>query len=68
MPKLKCYNCGKKPKPVRILFKCRCEREFCKKCLLPEKHCCSIDYKKIGKQQLEKQNPKVENDKVPNRV
>jgi hypothetical protein len=64
----KCEHCGKKPKPVRILFKCRCEKQFCKKCLLPEKHMCTFDYKKMGKKQLEKQNPKVEKDKVSNRI
>ena len=68
MPKLKCNMCGNKPKPVPILFKCRCEKEFCKKCLLPENHECNFDFIKLGKEQLKKQNPKVDRDKVPNRL
>lgn len=61
-----CNNCGKnKKKKMRlILFDCRCGYKFCNECLLPEKHNCNFDYKKMGKVILEKHNPKVDYEKI----
>jgi len=61
-----CHNCGKrKKKKMRlILFDCRCTYKFCNECLLPEKHNCNFDYKKMGKRLLKKNNPKVEYEKI----
>jgi len=61
-----CHNCGKrKKKKMRlILFDCRCAYKFCNECLLPEKHNCNFDYKKMGKRLLKKNNPKVEYEKI----
>jgi len=64
--KQRCYNCGKyKRKKVRlILFDCRCDYKFCNECLLAENHNCDFDYKKKGKEILEKNNPKVDYEKI----
>jgi AN1-type zinc finger protein 5/6 len=61
-----CHNCGKRKKMKMrlILFDCRCTYKFCNECLLPEKHNCNFDYKKMGKRTLEKNNPKVEYEKI----
>ena len=61
-----CKNCGKnKRKKMRImLFDCRCDMKFCSECLLPENHNCDFDYRKMGKEILEKHNPKVDYKKI----
>jgi hypothetical protein len=61
-----CNQCGKhKRRKIKlILFDCRCGHKFCNECLLPEKHNCDFDYKKMGKEILEKHNPRVEYEKI----
>lgn len=62
--KVKCYYCKRKSKLSSLLFTCRCCNKFCRKCLLPEIHNCDFDYKKLGKEQLIKNNKKVEFTKI----
>jgi hypothetical protein len=40
-------------------MKCRCEKQFCVTCRLPELHGCNFDYKGEGRIQLEKMNPAI---------
>lgn len=43
----------------QITNKCRCGKVFCNIHRLPEGHACTIDYVKLGKMALIKDNPKV---------
>ncbi|KAK9103539.1 hypothetical protein Sjap_020793 [Stephania japonica] len=55
--KNRCPCCNKK---VGLLgFKCKCGSTYCGDHRYPEKHECSFDYKKVGRDQLEKANPVV---------
>ena len=63
MPKPKCHHC--KIKLSLMKFRCKCENIFCLKCLLPETHNCTFNYKLEGKHLIEKKNPAVINSKVP---
>ena len=36
-------------KVKHIIFKCRCDKEFCLRHLLPEKHKCTYNYKQVYK-------------------
>ena len=60
--KLKCFFCKKKKKT--LFFKCKCNEYFCLCHLLPEKHTCTFDFKKEGKEKIKLENPKVFNDKI----
>jgi hypothetical protein len=66
-----CQECGTK---IGLFgFSCRCSEDsaFCSACRFPKfrptdtvGHSCNIDYKQLGKDQLEKGNPKIEAKKV----
>ena len=43
---------------------CKCSFTFCNTHRLPEDHECNVDYRKLGKQQLEKKVEKVASRKV----
>ncbi len=43
---------------------CRCEKIFCIKHRLPESHQCKYDFKTIGKQQLQDNNPLCSHHKI----
>ena len=58
----KCFFCKKKKK--KILFECKCGNFFCLVHLLPEKHNCTFDFKKEGKERIKENNPKIVNDKI----
>jgi len=61
---LKCEFCNKKV-PSLLSFSCKCSiKVLCSQCRLPEQHKCTFDYIKEGKQILEKNNPKIESDKL----
>jgi len=47
-----------------ICIKCKCEKNFCIKCKLPEIHNCVFDYKKDGKRKISENNPKISNKKI----
>ncbi|XP_061353563.1 zinc finger A20 and AN1 domain-containing stress-associated protein 10-like [Gastrolobium bilobum] len=64
--KKRCKICNKN---VRLLgFECRCGDVFCGRHRYPEEHSCSVDFKKIGRQSLAKQNPKCAGDKLVDMV
>ena len=53
--KKRCKSCNKK---VGVTgFKCQCGDLFCGKHRYPEEHSCTVDYKQIGRQLIQKQNP-----------
>ena len=62
---IKCSFCKKK---TLILISCRCGKDFCSKHKDPEIHKCNFDYKKLGRDKIEKENPKVVTDKIKNRL
>ena len=62
---LKCSEC--RTKVGLFKFTCRCERTFCTSCRIPKSnsvecsggHICAFDYKLHGREQFEKNNPKL---------
>ena len=74
MSKIKkcCFECG--AKVGLIGFKCRCnpdQQAFCASCRFPKfkasdraGHICSIDYHQLGKEQIERANPKIDPSKI----
>lgn len=60
--KKKCFFCNKRKK--KLLFVCKCSNFFCLEHLLPEKHKCTYDFKKEGKEKIKLHNPQVINDKI----
>lgn len=48
--KKRCNMCNKKLSLISIM--CKCEKEFCNSCRLPEFHNCTYDYKKDKSQIL----------------
>ena len=58
----RCNECRKKLGVME--FTCKCEKKFCRGCLLPEMHKCTYDFKNEGKKLLETHLVKVANDKV----
>lgn len=47
-----------------VPFVCRCNSIFCSMHRIPESHNCTFDYKKTGKEILQKQNPTVNFEKI----
>ena len=43
---------------------CKCSKCFCIEHLLPEKHNCTFDFKKDGKEKIKQNNPRIINDKI----
>ncbi len=60
--KKRCFHCNKKI--GLIVNTCKCEKEFCIKCRLPEIHNCTFDHHKFEKEQLKKNLPKVITEKI----
>ena len=51
----RCAKCNKKLKLTAI--KCRCDNMYCSEHIYSKNHDCSFDYKKNGRELLEKNNP-----------
>ena len=60
--KIKCNHC--KCKLGMIHFTCKCGLILCQKHLNPHSHNCSFDYVKEKKEQIQKNNPKLESKMV----
>ncbi|PON83135.1 Zinc finger transcription factor [Trema orientale] len=45
-------------------FKCRCGTTFCGVHRYPEKHGCSFDFKKVGREEIARANPLVKAEKL----
>jgi len=60
--KAKCGVCKKKLGLTG--FECRCGKLFCATHRYSDKHDCGFDYEKLGKDELRKANPVVENSKI----
>jgi hypothetical protein len=58
----RCNECRKKMGVME--FTCKCEKKYCMKCLHPENHSCSYDFKNEGKKNLESHLVKVAHEKV----
>ena len=58
----KCWKCRR---GIGLLgFSCRCGYKFCGKHRYVEEHNCGVDFKEYEKKNLEKLNPKIENEKL----
>jgi hypothetical protein len=58
-----CAQCSKKLGPAQV-YVCKCQQNFCSMHRYSDRHCCSFDYKSVGKTELEKNNPLVKKDKI----
>ena len=58
----RCTCCNKKIKLLPIV--CKCKNTYCIKCRLPETHKCTFDYVKEGLEKIDKENPKIEAEKL----
>ena len=58
----RCKECNKKLSLID--YSCRCGNFYCSKHRLPELHNCKFDYKELGKEILDKNNPLVQKEKV----
>ncbi|KAI9161067.1 hypothetical protein LWI28_014116 [Acer negundo] len=64
--KSRCNKCNKK---VGLIgFKCRCGDLFCGKHRYATEHSCTFDYKKFDLENLMKQNPLINRDKLAERI
>ena len=45
-------------------FECRCGNLYCSLHRYADKHDCSFDYKKLGREEIQKRNPKVVANKI----
>ncbi|KAK3220914.1 hypothetical protein Dsin_014884 [Dipteronia sinensis] len=62
----RCNKCNKK---VGLIgFKCRCGDIFCGKHRYATEHSCTFDYKKFDLENLIKQNPLINHDKLAERI
>jgi hypothetical protein len=57
-----CYFCKKKLNYIKFI--CKCGNTYCIKCRYPENHNCIIDYISLGKEELQKNNPKIQINKI----
>ena len=60
----RCSNNGCNKKLGLMPYKCKCNLEYCITHRAPETHTCSFDYKTIGRQNIEKINPQIVNEKI----
>ena len=60
--KSKCWSCAKRAGSLG--YECRCGFVFCSRHRMPESHECDFDFVADGKQQLAKNNPLIQNDKL----
>ncbi|AYV81207.1 MAG: putative zinc finger A20 and AN1 domain-containing stress-associated protein 8 [Harvfovirus sp.] len=65
-PKIRCNSCNKKLS--MNFFDCKCGKMYCSEHRYPDVHSCPIDYKKLGRELLEKNNPVVSADKLKDRI
>ena len=57
----KCMKCNKK---TLILYKCKCEKQFCRNHKYSDNHNCSYNYKLKQQEFLQKSNPII----IPNKI
>ncbi|KAI8088943.1 uncharacterized protein BX664DRAFT_331779 [Halteromyces radiatus] len=56
----RCFKCRVKvPLAKQTINKCRCDYVFCDSHRFPDRHDCEVDYAKIGRDLLAKNNPKL---------
>tara|TARA_B100001989_G_scaffold147864_1_gene105367 strand:- start:2486 stop:2836 length:351 start_codon:yes stop_codon:yes gene_type:complete len=53
----RCQVCNKKLRTC--VLECKCKKVFCSAHISNTAHNCSFDYKALGKELVEKQNPKI---------
>ncbi|KII73403.1 Zinc finger A20 and AN1 domain-containing stress-associated protein 9 [Thelohanellus kitauei] len=56
-----CHDCGKK---ILTSIKCKCDHYYCFTHRLPENHHCTFDFKKSGREKLDKENPVIVSEKI----
>lgn len=64
--KKRCNNCNKKM--INIVFDCKCGNNFCSKCRYPIEHSCSFDWKTKEKEEIKINNPKIDSNKIINKL
>ncbi|KAI9121985.1 hypothetical protein K1719_006674 [Acacia pycnantha] len=58
-------RCGSCRKRVGLTgFKCKCGATFCGTHRYPEKHGCSFDFKKVGREEIARANPLIKGKKL----
>ena len=66
---LKCEYCKIKKISTLFSFSCKCEfKKLCEGCRYSENHSCVFDYKNEGRNILIKTNPKIEADKLTEKI
>ena len=67
---MRCFVCNKKLLAIiaPMIGWCKCEKIFCSKHILPEKHNCTFDHKSKQREEMKKNMPVIVSDKVPNRI
>ncbi|KAI8341926.1 hypothetical protein BC941DRAFT_338629, partial [Chlamydoabsidia padenii] len=56
----RCFKCRiKVPLAKQTINKCRCNYVFCDSHRFPNEHDCEVDYAKIGRDLLAKNNPRL---------
>ena len=63
---MRCYYCNKKY--GLISFKCKCGKIFCINHRYTDLHLCEFDHKLYEREKLKNNNPKIEKDKIENRI
>lgn len=67
--KSKCFYCKHKFKTIDVVVTCNsCNYNFCLKHSTKHSHNCKVINKEIHKKLIEKNNPKVINSKIDNKV
>ena len=60
--KKRCKICNKK---ISLMsFNCKCDEIFCAIHRYPEEHNCPINYKEMGKDEINKANPIINSEKI----
>lgn len=62
--KLRCAQCNRRLGVIMVM-RCHCEKVFCAQHRYAEAHNCSYNFKAVGKQILERENPLVVAQKLP---
>jgi predicted nucleic acid binding AN1-type Zn finger protein len=66
---MRCNQCNKKVNIVQqTVNKCMCSQTFCDHHRMPEDHSCTADHTTLLLRHLAIQLPKIEHDKLTNRI
>lgn len=64
-PKPSTNKCGQCRARLGLLtFDCRCGKTFCSSHRYADEHNCSFDYRKLGQEEIQRNNPQVIGEKI----